>query len=87
VVVHHRLKDQETVEAVEADTGNALWRYGYPSSFADPFGYNNGPRCTPLLTSNRCYAFGAEGRLVCLDLESGDDPATRLSPGKEARTH
>ncbi|HXG49147.1 MAG TPA: PQQ-binding-like beta-propeller repeat protein, partial [Methylomirabilota bacterium] len=29
------------------------------------------PRCTPLLSSNRCYSLGAEGRLLCLDLPTG----------------
>ena len=71
LVLHHRVKTEEVVEAMEAATGKPLWRHGYPSQFIDPFGYNNGPRCTPLLTSNRCYTFGAEGRLVCLDLKSG----------------
>jgi hypothetical protein len=36
-----------------------------------PFGYNDGPRCTPLLTTDRCYTFGAEGLLLCLDLANG----------------
>ena len=71
LVLHHRVKDEELVEAFQAATGQAVWRHADPSRFADPFGYNNGPRATPLLTSNRCYTFGAEGRLVCLDLESG----------------
>ena len=71
LVLHHREKAEEVVEAMEAATGKSLWRHGYPSQFIDPYGYNNGPRCTPLLTSNRCYTFGAEGRLVCLDLKSG----------------
>src|SRR5436190_19766963 len=52
-------------------TGKPEWHYAYASHFTDPFGYNNGPRCTPLLTSNFCYTFGAEGKLVCLDLKSG----------------
>ena len=71
LVVHHRVKDEEIVEALEADNGKPVWRFTYPSSFVDPFGYNNGPRCTPLLTSNRCYTFGAEGKLVCLALQTG----------------
>ena len=71
LVVHHRLADREIVEACEATAGNTVWRYDYPSDFADPFGYNNGPRSSPLLTSNRCYTFGAEGRLLCLELETG----------------
>jgi outer membrane protein assembly factor BamB len=71
LVLHHRVKDEEIVEAFEASSGTSSWRYAYPSQFVDPYGYNNGPRCTPLLTSNRCYTFGAEGRLVCTDLASG----------------
>jgi outer membrane protein assembly factor BamB len=71
LVLHHRLKNEEIVECFEAGTGQPLWRYGYPSEFIDPYGYNNGPRCSPLLSEDRCYTFGAEGRLVCLDLSSG----------------
>lgn len=71
LVLHHRIGDEEIVEAFEADTGKSLWRYAYPSKFIDPYGYNNGPRCTPLLTSNRCYTFGAEGKLLCLELTTG----------------
>jgi len=71
LVLHHRAGDREVVECSDAVNGNRIWRYAYPSHFVDPFGYNNGPRCTPLLTSNRCYTFGAEGKLLCLELETG----------------
>jgi len=71
VVLHHRLEDNEIVEALDAATGKSVWRYSYPSHFIDPYGYNNGPRGTPLLTSNRCYTFGAEGKLLCLELKTG----------------
>jgi len=72
LVLHHRLGDKETVSCLEAATGNPIWDYAYPSHFVDPYGYNNGPRSTPLLTTNRCYAFGAEGKLICLDLKTGN---------------
>jgi outer membrane protein assembly factor BamB len=71
LALHHRVGDEEIVECLAADTGKSLWHFNYPSHFIDPYGYNNGPRCTPLLTSNFCYTFGAEGRLICLDLETG----------------
>ena len=71
LVLHHRLENNEIVEALEAATGKRVWSYSYASHFVDPYGYNNGPRGTPLLTSNRCYTFGAEGKLVCLDLKTG----------------
>jgi len=71
LVLHHRLGGEEVVESFDAATGKAGWRYAYPSSYTDPYGYNNGPRCTPLITSNRCYTFGAEGKLLCLDRLTG----------------
>jgi outer membrane protein assembly factor BamB len=71
LVLHHRLKDEEVVECFNATTGASLWRSPFASDFSDPYGYNNGPRCTPILVSNRCYTFGAQGRLSCLDLETG----------------
>jgi len=71
LVLHHLLANEEIVEAFDAGAGRSLWRHTYPSRFIDPYGYNNGPRCTPLLTSNRCYTFGAEGKLLCTDLQSG----------------
>jgi outer membrane protein assembly factor BamB len=71
LVLHHRVGDQEIVQAFTAADGKELWKHAYPSHFIDPYGYNNGPRCTPLLTSNRCYTFGAEGKLLCLNLRTG----------------
>jgi len=71
LVVHHRVDDDEIIECLDPATGASLWRHAYPSHFVDPYGYNNGPRATPALFSDRCYAFGAEGKLTCLDLASG----------------
>ena len=71
LVLHHRVKDEEVVEAMHPATGKPAWRYAYPSRYQDPYGYNNGPRCTPLLTAERAYTFGAEGKLLCLELKTG----------------
>ncbi len=72
LVLHHRIGDREIVEAMGARSGKTLWTHDYASGFSDPYGYNNGPRATPLLAQARCYTFGAEGRLLCLDLASGE---------------
>jgi outer membrane protein assembly factor BamB len=71
LVLHHRLGDEEIVEAFDASNGNSQWKVSYPTHFIDPFGYNNGPRCSPLLTADRCYTFGAEGVLLCLNRKDG----------------
>jgi outer membrane protein assembly factor BamB len=71
LVVFHRVGDEEVVESLRADNGQGMWRFAYPSAFIDPYGYNNGPRCTPLLSKDYCYTFGAEGVLTCLELKTG----------------
>jgi len=71
LVVHHRRARDEVVECLNAVTGEQLWSHSYRSTFVDPYGYNNGPRCSPLLTETRCYTFGAQGRLLCLTLDEG----------------
>lgn len=71
LVLHHRIGDNEIVDCLHAATGKPLWNYRYGSQFRDPYGYNNGPRCTPLLTADRCYTLGAEGKLLCLNLADG----------------
>jgi len=72
LVLHHRVGDEELVEAMNPLTGETLWKHAYPSNYRDPYGYNNGPRCSPLLTEDRCYVYGAEGKLLCLDVQSGE---------------
>src|SRR5579862_907922 len=47
VVLYHRVKDDEVVECFDSTTGQSLWWHSSPSEFSDPYGYNNGPRCTP----------------------------------------
>ena len=63
--------DVEVIDCLDAKTGKLLWRHAYPTSYEDPYGYNNGPRCAPLLTKERVYTYGAEGVLLCLDFASG----------------
>ena len=71
IVLHHRLGEEEIVEAYKVDGASSVWKYSYPSHFVDPYGYNNGPRSSPLLTEDHCYTFGAEGKLLCLQLKTG----------------
>lgn len=77
LVLHHRVDSEEVIECFQADTGQFLWKHAYDSDFTDPYGYNNGPRCTPLLTETHCYTFGAEGELLCLSLDSGEEVWSR----------
>lgn len=71
LVLHHRIDDEEIIECLEAGSGKSLWKRAHASRFKDPYGYNNGPRCTPLLTEDRCFTLGAEGKLTCVKLTDG----------------
>ncbi len=71
LVLHQRRGNEEVVECMRPSDGTQIWQFKYASNFSDPFGYNNGPRCSPLLTEDRCYTYGAEGTLLCTDLRTG----------------
>ncbi len=71
IVVHHRVQAEEIVSCRKVEDGSEIWKQAYPSSFEDPYGYNNGPRCSPILTKDHCYTLGAEGMLMCCSMQDG----------------
>ena len=71
LVFIHRLANEEIVECLHPETGGRHWQYRYATAFEDRYGYNNGPRSSPVIAGERVYTMGAEGSLHCLDLESG----------------
>jgi outer membrane protein assembly factor BamB len=71
LILFHRLENKETVEALEAKTGNRLWTFDYPTAYRDDFHFDEGPRATPAIAQGRIFTFGAEGALLCLDFSSG----------------
>ena len=71
LVVHHRHQRLEIVSCRSVTDGREIWQYTYPSEFSDPYGYNNGPRCSPVLDGGQCITLGAEGMLTCLNLNDG----------------
>jgi outer membrane protein assembly factor BamB len=71
LVFVHRAGDEEFVECLHAETGAGRWRFRYPTDFEDRYGYNNGPRSSPVIDEGRVYTVGAQGQLHCLELETG----------------
>ena len=71
LVLFHRVKNEEIVQAYDVKTAKPVWQHRYPTRYRDPFGYNNGPRCSPVLTEKYCFTYGAEGVLHCLNVKTG----------------
>lgn len=71
LVFLHRRGSQEVVECLHPETGERFWQHTYSTTFEDRYGYNNGPRSSPVIDGERVYVVGAEGVLHCLHLPSG----------------
>ncbi|NUQ61567.1 MAG: PQQ-like beta-propeller repeat protein [Pirellulales bacterium] len=66
-----RYGDQARLTCLDSRTGEFLWKYEYPTDYEDLLGYNNGPRCSPLIDEGLVYLFGAEGQLHCVRADNG----------------
>ncbi len=71
LVFLHRLGNEEIVECLQAESGARYWKFSYSTQFEDRYGYNNGPRASPVIDEDRVYAYGANGKLHCLKLDTG----------------
>ena len=71
LILFHRQRDREIVEALDAKTGRQLWTFEYPTAYRDDFGFDEGPRGAPAIAGGRVYTFGAEGLLHSLDFATG----------------
>ncbi len=66
-----RVAGSARLRALDRRTAKLLWTFEYPSDFADLYGYDNGPRSSPVVNDGRVYIFGAEGMLHCLAAATG----------------
>ena len=72
VVVHHRMANEEVVQAFDAASGDPVWRYAYPTNYRDDFGFDEGPRAIPVVAGGVVYTFGAQGQLHAVDIDTGE---------------
>jgi outer membrane protein assembly factor BamB len=71
LILFHRQGDREIVACLDAATGKEQWKFGYATRYEDDFGFDPGPRATPLVAGKHVYALGAEGVMHCLELATG----------------
>ncbi|MBX9625900.1 MAG: PQQ-like beta-propeller repeat protein [Gemmataceae bacterium] len=71
LVLFHRVGDEEVVECLDPATGKGVWAFKYPTRYRDDFGFDDGPRSTPLIAGDRVFTLGANGDLHAIDLATG----------------
>ena len=87
LILFHRVAGSEVVEAFDARSGASQWRYAYPTSYRDDFGFDEGPRAVPVVANGIVYTFGAQGQLHAIGLADGrrvwsEDTAARFGVPK-----
>ncbi len=66
-----RYGDVHRLVCRNSETGAELWSYEIPADYSDMLGYNNGPRCTPVVDGDRVYVQSPEGHLHCVRISTG----------------
>ncbi len=66
-----RNENSARIRCFLAETGKLLWSYSYESQYADIYGYDSGPRTSPVIDQDRVFTLGVEGQLTCLGLSDG----------------
>ena len=71
LILFHRRGNEEIVEALDSGSGSPQWRFAYTTSYRDDFGFDEGPRASPVVVAGQVYTFGAEGTLSCVSFATG----------------
>jgi outer membrane protein assembly factor BamB len=71
LILFHRVNNRETVQALDALTGKTIWTFDYATAYRDDFGFDEGPRATPVISGGRVFTHGADGYLHGIDFATG----------------
>lgn len=71
LIVFHRVDGDEVVECLDPATGKQTWKASYRTRYVDDFGFDDGPRSTPLIADGKVFTLGANGDLRAWDLPTG----------------
>jgi outer membrane protein assembly factor BamB len=71
VIIFHRIGAEEIVESLDAATGASQWRFAYPTTYRDDFGFDEGPRAVPVIANGLVFTFGAQGVLTAIEVATG----------------
>lgn len=68
-----RVDDQARLQAIELESGDVRWTHKYKTDYVDMYGFDGGPRSSPVIDEGRVYFSGVEGMLYCLDAADGSE--------------
>lgn len=72
-----RFGDVERLSCYRAETGEFLWKWEAKVNYRDAYGYNDGPRCSPVVDDDRVYVYGVAGTMACVRLVDGSEVWSR----------
>jgi len=68
-----RFGNQERLTCRNAETGSTLWSWSSPVQYEDSFGYNNGPRSSPVVDEDLVFVSGVDGTLAAIQVVDGKE--------------
>ncbi|HEY1379123.1 MAG TPA: PQQ-binding-like beta-propeller repeat protein [Gemmataceae bacterium] len=66
-----RVGGKARLTAYHPDTAAELWRFEYATDYRDRYGYDGGPRASPVVDGDRVYIHGPDGMLHCVRAADG----------------
>jgi outer membrane protein assembly factor BamB len=66
-----RFGNVERLSCLNAETGKLIWKWESSVQYRDSYGYNSGPRCSPVVDGDRVYVLGVAGTLACISVVDG----------------
>jgi outer membrane protein assembly factor BamB len=87
IYMYTRQKDDEVMTAIDARSGNVIWRSGYPAPFKmnpSTSRHGPGPKSTPTFADGRLFTLGMSGIVAAFDVKTGkrlwQTPAPPVQP-------
>jgi len=68
-----RFENNARLTCRNAETGEIIWKYEYPTEYEDQYGYDPGPRAGPVVDGERVFLHGAEGQVTCVNTADGKE--------------
>ena len=72
-ILFDRVAGSERVQALSIHDGSPRWTKTYSTNFVPQYGRDDGPMSVPSVADGAVVTFGAEGLLMCSELDSGKE--------------